>query len=339
MRSLFASLLFVSLATAQAQPAPVIVAASTPDLASIVREIGGELVKVTTFVKGSEDPHFVEPRPSFVRTFADAELWVHVGLELEIGWAPVLLAQSHNARVQPGTPGFLDASTAITPLGVATGKVDRSMGDVHAGGNPHYLLAPRNGWLVACKVRDALVALRPAEAKALQARCDAFSERLGSALLGKRLATKYEWEKLAALQEHGKLDAFLKAQGDAPAEGWVGLLAPFRGAPIVVDHDLWPYFARTFGLETVATLEPLPGVPPTTKHLANVIATAKQRGVRAVLASPYFDVRHAQMVARECGAKVLAMAHQTGARPGTDEYVAMLDANVRRLAEALAGTR
>ena len=339
MKLLLVPLLLTALCAAQSAPAPLVVAASTPDLGSLVREIGGDLVRVTTFVKGPEDPHFVEPRPSFVRAFADAELWVHVGLELETGWAPVLLSQSHNARVRPGTPGFLDASTAVTPLGVATGKVDRSMGDVHGGGNPHYLLAPRNGWLVACKIRDALVALRPERESGFRARCNAFSERLGAAFFGKRLATKYEWAKLAELQEHGRLGAFLQDQGDAPAEGWVGLLAPFRGAPIVVDHDLWPYFTRTFGLEVVAMLEPLPGVPPTTKHLTSVVAKAKQHGVRVVLASPYFDVRHAQLVAKECGAKVLAMAHQTGARPGTDDYVAMLDANVRKLAEALASAR
>ena len=323
----------------QPDPKPLAVCASTPDLASIAREVGGDTVRVTTFVKGPEDPHFVEARPSFVKALAEADLWIHVGLELEVGWAPVLLLQSRNPRVQVGAPGHLDASTAITPLGIRKGKLDRSMGDVHGSGNPHYLLDPRNGWLVACKVRDVLVDLRPEQKAAIGARCRAFGARLGEAMVGKKLSDKYEWEKLTLLAEHGKLAEFLRAQGDGAVEGWLGMLAPFRGAAVVVDHDMWPYFTLCFGLETVATLEPIPGVPPTTKHLSLVVAKAKSSKVRAILASPYYDPRHAAFVARECGAKVAAMAHQTGGRPGTDDYLTMLESNVKKLVEALAESR
>lgn len=326
-------------AVAQSNPSPVAVCTSTPDLGSLAREVGGDLVRVTTFVKGPEDPHFAEPRPSFVKALSDAELWIEVGLELETGWAPVLLVQSHNPRVQVGAPGHLDASTAVTPIGAPKGKLDRSLGDVHAAGNPHYLLDPRNGWLVACRIRDALGELRPERKAEFAARCAEFGTRLGAAVVGKDLATKYEWQKLVVLHEHGKLAEFLKAQGDAKVAGWLGRLEPFRGSAIVVDHDLWPYFTRTFGLTTVATLEPLPGVPPTTKHLMTVVTTAKAANARAILASPYYDPRHAAFVAKETGATVVALAHQTGGRPGAEDYVAMLDTNVRKLAEALGGKR
>ena len=316
-------------------PEPLRVCASTPDLASLARTIGGDAVAVTCFVKGVEDPHFLEARPSFIKALAGADLWIEVGLELEHAWAPLLLQQCRNGKVLPGAPGFVDASSAITPLGVASGKVDRSRGDVHADGNPHYLLDPLNGVRVAHKLSAALSALRPEAKPAFAQRCADFEKRVGAALVGKRLADLYDWQKLAVLHEHGRLLAFLEAEKAGPLEGWLGALAPLRGTKVVVDHDLWPYFARRFGLEIVATLEPLPGVPPTTKHLQSVIARVRSEGAKAVLASPYYDPRHAEVVAKETGIRVVAMAHQAGARPGADDYLATVDRNVRALLDAL----
>jgi ABC-type Zn uptake system ZnuABC Zn-binding protein ZnuA len=158
-------------------------------------------------------------------------------------------------------------------------------------------------------------------------------------LVGKRLAEKYDWEKLLQLHEGGRLEAFLKAQDAWPLEGWLGDTGPLRGTKVVVDHDLWSYFTRRFGLEVVAKLEPLPGVPPTSKHLQAVVALARAEGVKVILASPYYDPRHAAVVAKETGAKVLPMAHQTGGRPDTDDYLAMIGSNVRELRDALKPNR
>ena len=325
-------------ALAQGDARPLQVAATIPELGSLVREIGGDQVTVTVFAKGTEDPHFVEAKPSFIKTLSQADLFLQMGLELEMGWAPVLLQNARNSRIVPGARGFVDASAAIVPLDVPTGQVDRSLGDVHAAGNPHYLLDPVNGLKVARLIRDKLIELRPERRPSFEQRYDAFRQRLGVALVGEALAQKYDPEKLAVLDEAGTLADFLNTQGDAgQLGGWLGLLRPYYGVKVVADHNLWPYFARRFGLSVVAFLEPKPGLPPTTKHLNEVIELMRAQRITVVLANPYFDPRAAQLVAQQTGARVVKMAHQVGARPGTDDYLPMVDYNVRQLAAALRG--
>jgi ABC-type Zn uptake system ZnuABC Zn-binding protein ZnuA len=257
---------------------------------------------------------------------------------IELGWVPLLLKNARNAAVLPGAPGHLDASTAITPIDVPTGTVDRSMGDVHPFGNPHYLTDPVNGMLVAGLVHARLATLRPAAQAYFDQRLQAFRRQVSTALVGERLAAKYDVEKLALLAEHGKLVEFLRGQGEADLlQGWLGLLAPDHGTKVVDDHPMWPYFAKRFGLVVAGHLEPKPGVPPTTKHLADLIAMMRDEHVRVVLASAYYDPRHARFVADETGATVLAMANQVGARPGTEDYLGFVDYNVRQVAGALHG--
>ena len=283
-----------------ATAAPLRVCATVPDLGDLVQRVGGDEVAVTVFAKGGEDPHFVEAKPGFIRALSQADLFVEVGLELEVGWAPVLLKNARNVRVQPGQPGYLDASRAITPRDVPQGPVDRSMGDVHAAGNPHYLLDPENGRAVAVLIRDRLMALRPAGEAG-------FRERQG--VLDRELAA------LTA-----------RAQAD---------LAPARGRKVVVDHNLWPYFAERFGLAVSAHLEPKPGLPPTTRHLGEVVERMRAEQIGLILTSPYFDARHARFVAERTGARVVALAHQVGARPGADSYPALIAYNVAQLKAAL----
>ena len=155
-------------ALAQGDARPLQVAVTIPDLGSLVREIGGDQVAVTVFAKGTEDAHFVEAKPSFIKTLSEADLFIQMGLEMEMGWAPVLQQNARNAKVLPGARGFLDASTVITPLDVPTGPVDRSLGDVHEAGNPHYLLDPINGLRVARLIRDKLIELRPERQRILR---------------------------------------------------------------------------------------------------------------------------------------------------------------------------
>lgn len=325
--------------TALASPAnaePLHVCATTPDLGDLVRTIGGDAVKVTVFAKPTEDPHFVEPRPSFVKALSTADLYVQTGLDLELGWAPSLLQTARNPDVLPGARGHFDASRAITPLEIPTTAVDRSMGDVHPLGNPHYLLDPRNGLRVAAALRDKLSELRPDAKDDLAKHYDVFAGQLATRLVGADLAEKYDPAKLALLFETGKLESFLDAQGDRNAiGGWLGDMTRHRGAEAVADHNLWPYFADAFGLRIIAFLEPKPGIPPTTRHLQEVIAEIRKRKIRLLLASPYYDLRHADLVARETGAKIASMAHQVGARKGADSYLAMIDGNVRAVLAAL----
>jgi len=289
-----------ALVVSGAQAEPLRVCATVPDLGDLVRRVGGDEVSVTVFAKGTDDPHFLDAKPGFIRDLSRADLYVSVGLELEVGWAPVLLQNARNARVLPGQPGHLDASTAIAPLEVPTGEIDRSMGDVHAAGNPHYLVDPECGRAVAGLIRDRLIELRPEAADGFRQRYAAFDQELRKA-----------------------------------EETWRVALQKAQGARVVVDHNMWPYFARRYGLEVVAYLEPKPGLPPTTRHLANVVQIMKERQVGLVLASPYFDARHADFVARATGARIVPLAHQVGARPGVDTYLDLINYNVEQLRAAL----
>jgi zinc/manganese transport system substrate-binding protein len=323
-------------ALAQGDARPLQVAVTVPELGSLVREVGGDQVAVTVFAKGTEDAHFVEAKPSFIKTLSEADLFIEMGMELELGWAPVLQQNARNAKVLPGARGFLDASMVITPLEVPSGPVDRSMGDVHPAGNPHYLLDPLNGLRVARLIRDKLIELRPEHQKSSDDRYANFRQRLGTALVGDALAKKYDVEKLALLFEAGKLGDFLKAQGEESLlSGWFGVMMPYRGAKVVADHNLWPYFARRFGISVIGFLEPKPGLPPTTKHLNELIESMRAQGVKVILANPYFDPRFAQFVAERTGAQVVSFAHMVGARAGTNDYISMVDYDVRQLAGAL----
>jgi ABC-type Zn uptake system ZnuABC Zn-binding protein ZnuA len=290
--ALIAAVLVTSVAHAES----LRVCTTVPSLGSLVREVGGDQVEVFVFTKGTEDPHFAEARPSFVKALSRADLLVLVGMDLEVGWLPPLLQNARNGRVLPGAPGYLDASTAIAPLEVPSGAVDRSMGDVHVYGNPHYLLDPLNGVAVAGKIAERLSALRPENASEFAARRADFEARAKSAL-----------------------------------ERWNALARPFAGARAVSDHRLWTYFARRFEIEMVGTLEPKPGVPPTTRHLQELIEQMRSQGVHLLFSAAYYDPRHAQFVADQTGARVASMAHEVGAQPGTDDYLAMVDYNVRQL--------
>jgi zinc/manganese transport system substrate-binding protein len=325
-------------AEAQSGAQPIQVCATVPELGSLAHEVGGDQVAVSVFGKGTEDPHFVEAKPSFIKVLSQCELYLQMGMELEMGWAPVLLQNARNGRVLPGTRGYLDASAVITPLEVPSGPVDRSMGDVHPAGNPHYLLDPVNGLRVARLIRDKLSELRPERQKYFEERYADFRQRLGAALVGAALAKKYDVEKLALLFEAGKVGDFLKSQGEESLlGGWFGLMMPYRGAKVVVDHNMWPYFARRFGISVIGFLEPKPGLPPTTKYLNELIESMRAQGIKVILANPYFDPRFAQFVAERTGAQVVNIAHMVGARAGTNDYISMVDYDVRQLAGALRG--
>ncbi len=219
---------------AQSQNRPLNVVATVPELGSLAREIGGDQVNVTVIAKGTEDPHFVEARPSFIKAVNQADVFIQMGMEMEVGWAPVLLQQSRNPKVQPGRPGFIDTAKVISPLGVPTSTIDHSMGDVHAAGNPHYLLDPLRGLQVAQYLRDQFITLRPAERAVFAQRYTDFRQRMGNGLVGAELAALYDFEKLARLVAHGRLVAFLESQNQAHLlGGWFGAMAPFVGTKVV----------------------------------------------------------------------------------------------------------
>lgn len=322
--------------------APHAVCATTPDLAALCRAIGGERVEVTSLTKGEQDPHFVDARPSMVRAVNRAEMLVETGRDLEIGWLGLLVQNGRNRAVLPGGPGSVRAAEAVRALNVPAPSTDRSHGDVHAGGNPHFLLDPLCGLQVARLLAARFAARWPAGREHFTARLDGFRRQLAAAMVGEQVAALYEHdaETFAELFPSGRLEELLREHGDLERlGGWFGALRPWRGAAVVADHDLWPYFAERCGLRVVGFCEPKPGIAPTTSHLAELVERMRSERVGAILAVPYFAPQHVGLLARATGARIAPMAHQPGARPDTGDYVQFVDHNVRAVVEALRAAR
>jgi ABC-type Zn uptake system ZnuABC Zn-binding protein ZnuA len=271
---------------------------TTTDLAAIAREIGGDRVDVLALAAGFQDPHFVDAKPSYLLKLQKADLFVEVGLELETGWAPQLLENSRNARVQPGGPGFVDASEGIERLNVP-GSADRSAGDIHPYGNPHYWLDPANGHRIAANIARGLERVDAANASSYRAALAAFDARLDAALAS--------WAK----------------------EG-----VALQGLPVVAYHDSWPYFARRFGLKITGFVEPKPGIPPSGRYVAELAETMKRDGVRIILMSTFYDQKTANLLAKLSGATVVTLANSVAGVPEAKDYIALFDTNVARLVAA-----
>lgn len=277
------------------------VVTTTADLASLAREVGGDRIDVTAIARGYQDPHFVEAKPSFLMLLRNADLLAAVGAELELGWLPALLDQSRNNRIRPGSPGYLDASQGVEILDRPAGAVNRSMGDVHPSGNPHYWLDPANAVRIAIQIEQRLERLRPQDADYFRARLNDFKLRLNEA--NKR---------------------------------WTAALAPYRGAKIVTYHNSWPNFARRFGLNVVGYVEPKPGVPPSPSHTFDLINMMKQQKVKVILMEPYFDHKTPQSIAERTGARLVVIYPSVGgAKSGTDDYFQLFDTNIANLVKAL----
>ena len=280
--------------------AKVEVVATTPDFGSIATEIGGSRASVTTLAKPTEDPHFVDAKPSFIVKLNRADAVVEGGAELEIGWLPALLDQSRNPRLAPGAPGRISCAQGISLVEIPT-TLDRSRGDIHAAGNPHYLSDPVNAKIVAEHLANAFCQLDPKS-------CDAYRDN-----------TK---------QFVGQLDRKM--------EEWDKLLEPFKGQRMVAYHNTWPYFARQFGLSIDLFLEPKPGIPPTPVHLAEVVSRMKADHIHVILVEPYQNRRTAEAVAADTGATVVDVTQFPGGIKGTDKgYIELMDYLVASIARAL----
>lgn len=290
------TLFVVLLVSAQAK---INVVATLPDFASIAREIGGDNVDVTVLAKPTEDPHFVDARPSFVVKLREADVLIDGGAELEIGWLPPLLQNARNPKIEIGQPGRVQASEGIRLMNVPT-NVTRAAGDVHALGNPHFMVDPIIAKAVAQHIASAFAAVDPAHAADYQANEKKFAATIN-----------------AKLQE------------------WGAKLLPFKGQNLVAYHDSWVYFAHRFGFNIDLFLEPKPGIPPSPSHLVEVIAQMKTEKIKAIIVEPYHNRKIAEKVAESTGAKVVDFAQFPGALPDTDTYARLIDALVNNLAAAL----
>jgi zinc/manganese transport system substrate-binding protein len=298
-------ILTATLLTPAAQArATLTVITSTEDLASIVKEIGGDKVTAESLAKGYQDPHFVEAKPSFVIKLHNADLLVVVGRELEIGWLPPLITQSRNAKIQPGGSGYLDASQTVRILDIPTGQITRAMGDVHPQGNPHYWLEPGNGRKIAKALQDKLSAMSAGDASYFAQRYADFDKRL--------------------------------AEGE---KKWQAAMAPYKGLKVVTYHRSWSNFADYFGLDVIGYVEPKPGIPPSPSHQLEVTEEMKRQGVKIILVEPYFDLQTPNKMARDTGGKVLVMPPSVGGVKEAANYIQLFDYDVNLLVSAAKDTK
>jgi zinc/manganese transport system substrate-binding protein len=295
-RALF--LFLLAAGTLSADPLKIVT--TTPDLADIARRVGGARVTVESLSRGFQDPHFVEAKPSLVLKLRGADLFIQTGLDLEVGWAPLLWQGARRPGIQPGGAAFLDASVFIEPMEVPT-DVSRAGGDVHPGGNPHYLADPRNAARVAEGIARKLAERDPAGAGDYAANADAYVKTL-----------------------------------ERRMDDWNKRLAPLRGALFVSYHRNLAYFADWAGLESAGEIEPKPGIPPSPRHTADLIRLMQERKVRLILTAPYFEKRSPDALARATGARVVVLSLGPDAVPGVDDYIAAMDRNV---VEILGGGR
>ena len=275
------------------------VVTTIPDLKALADEVGGDLVDVESLARGTQNAHELEIRPSLMLKLRRADLLIENGLELD-SWAEVAVQGANNPRIVRGAPGRIDASRGIQVLDVPAARVDRSMGDVHPLGNPHYSLDPGMAPIVTQNIADGLARFAPEHRAVFEKNRQAFLARLDEAMAR-----------------------------------WARTLAPVKGAKVVVYHPQWIYVLNRFGLVQAATLEDRPGIPASPTHLTRIIRQMKEERIKVLIVEPWNDVKLANRVADEAGAKAVVLASMVGGVKGADSYIAAIDHNVNALAQAL----
>lgn len=274
---------------------------TTSDLKSITEFIGGNKVNVDSLAKGYQDPHFVEAKPSFMMKAKKADLFIRIGLELEIGYEELIIDGSRNPKIRIGQLGHLDASEGALLLEIpTTTKIDRSMGDVHPMGNPHYWLDPLNAKIIAANIANRLSAISPQNSAYFKNNLDDFNKKI-----------------------------------DEKMTEWQAKLAPFAGSKIAIYHRSWPYFTHRFGLDIACELEPKPGIPPSPGHLKEVIETIKRERIKVILMEVFYDENPARFVAQATGAKVVIVPNSVGGTKEAQDYFGLIDTIVDRLVQGL----
>ena len=320
----------------QAYAADIKIVTTTTDLADITRAVAGDVAEVSSITTGREDPHTLTARPGFIIQARDADVWIRVGMELEIGWEPVILRDARNTAIHEGEPHHIDASAHIIRLEVPTQRVTRDQGDVHPEGNPHYWLDPLNGRLVAETLAERLGLLYPEHQATFDKNLHRFEHDLDTRMFGTNLVETVGGETLWSALVEKRLPSLLAEKGLADKRGgWYGTLASHQGQSIVTYHRSWIYFTERFGLRGDLQLEPKPGIPPSAKHLASLVAEAKARQVRVILQEPFYTQKAADFVASRTGAKVVVVPTMTGGSSAASNYLDMLDNVVKNVAVAL----
>jgi len=286
-----------SAAAADAQKLRVIT--STTDLKALTEVVTGDLAEVDAMARPTQNPHDLEVRPSLMIKVRRADAMIVNGLELD-DWADVVAQGANNPNVIPGAPGRIDASRGIPVLEVPKTRVDRSMGDVHPVGNPHYTLDPGMASIVTQNILEGLARIAPQHRAAFERNRQQFLARVDEAV--------------------GR---------------WTKMLEPYKGSPVVVNHALWIYLLTRFGIVQVGTVEERPGIPATATHIVKLVNLMKEDRVKAVIAEPWSDFKLVQRIAQEAGASAAILAATVGSVKGTDTFIEAVDFNVQTLARML----
>ena len=289
----------VCFATSAVYGTKINVVTTTADLKSITELIGSDKVEVSSIATGYQNPHFVDPKPSYIIKLSRADMFVTVGLDLETGWSPQLLSSSRNPKIQKGSNGYVDASIGVILLQVPS-SINRGEGDIHIYGNPHYWLDPVNGKQIAKNICDGLEKISPENKAFFEANLNAFNT---------------------------KIDLKLKE--------WTVKISPYKGAKIIAYHNEWCYFEQRFGLVIVDFMEPKPGIPPTPTQLVKIISEVKSNAIKLIISSPYFTTSSSDVVSQQTGAKTIVLGTSVGAFDTIKDYFDLFDYNIDKLIKGL----
>ncbi len=299
MKKVFSIFNILIIAVPFVYAAPIKVVTTTMDTKSITEMIGGNKVSVQSIATGYQNPHFVDPKPSYIISLSNANLFVTVGLDLETGWSPQLLSSSRNPKIQKGSPGYVDASEGVGLLQVPS-SVNRGEGDIHIYGNPHYWLDPLNGKVIARNIANGLERIDPSNKDFYETNLHVFFARV-----------------------------------DIKLKEWSAKMAPYRGSKIIAYHNEWVYFERRFGLQIVDFMEPKPGIPPSPSQLVKVIREVQANKVKVIISSPYFTTSSSDVVAKQTGVKELTLATSVGAFSNIKNYFDLFDYDIGQLVSVL----
>ncbi len=304
MKTVFAAiaalgLFTVTLFTAGAAQAKITILTCEPEWTALAKELGGDRVDAASATTGLQDPHQIQARPSLIARMRAADMVVCTGAELEVGWLPVLLRQGANPKVQPGTPGYFEAARAVS-LKETPQALDRSLGDVHAAGNPHIQTDPRNMLPVAAALTEQFVRIDPVGAETYKANLAAFETR---------------WK--------------------AAIDGWQQKAAALKGAPVLVQHKSWVYLIDWLGMREIAPLEPKPGIAPSTSYLAELLDKVKAEKPRMILVAAYEDDRGSQWMSEHAKIPVATLPFTVGGSKDAETLTGLYDATIQRLTAAL----
>lgn len=272
---------------------------TTPDPGSLAEAIGGNRVRVTSLAKGYQDPHFLEAKPSYMLALNKADLVIYIGLDLEIAYLPSLLQGARNAKIQTGKVGHLDLSSSITSMGGTGGVVDRSRGDLHPKGNPHYWLDPENARAMARAIAARLIEIDPDGKETYETNLAAFEKKL-----------------------------------DSKEAEWKQRMAPLANMPIITYHTSWDYFVGRYQIDVVGHIEPKPGVPPSPAHTLELIKTARAKNASVILMETFYDERVPELVASKSNARVVSVPNSVGGDEESGDYFALMDHITKSLISA-----